>query len=608
MKRWAFIGGLTVTLLLLLVLSGFCIWATRGLTDQMGTLISQNYESIREVREIRSSLARVSIRYVTNRDAGGLPDSHETFRQERTIVEMKISQLLANASRSGDRERILRLGALCTDFFSGCDELRSLHTTEGRRAAELGTSLAALTGDIADLADQIVDLNEEAMLARRTYALSYGRRVTYIAVGFAVFSLGLYIYTSTRLTRAVFEPLRRLRDSLRQVGDRRFEAVVPIDGSDELGQIASSFNRMAVKLHQYVAETDERALQASRINRAILEVLPYPVYIVDDAFAVRMGNPQAEELSRRLGIPGALPGEVRRRIDEAAARGADVVESDVRRAIAVRPADESPAASDHHFLPQIFRMADAFDGVPGWAILLVDVSAQRRMDDAKNRALSTLGHEVKTPVAGLRMTIELLLGGRLGPLTPEQQELLEAGRDDCGRLLRVLRSLLELAQFEGGKIRFSLAAHPPAELLSEARSTFGGPARTSGYSFEMDVPEDLPAVMAEPVHSVRVIGNFLSNAAKYGEPGLPIVLRARQRGDGYVRLSVVNRARQQLSDAEQLRVFDPFFRRPGESAEGTGLGLAISREIAAVHGGRVGVFSPARDETTEFFFDLRIAS
>jgi two-component system sensor histidine kinase TctE len=59
---------------------------------------------------------------------------------------------------------------------------------------------------------------------------------------------------------------------------------------------------------------------------------------------------------------------------------------------------------------------------------------------------------------------------------------------------------------------------------------------------------------------------------------------------------------------EQLRIFDPFFRRPGESAEGTGLGLAISREIAAVHGGRVGVFSPAREETTEFFFDLRIAS
>ena len=85
------------------------------------------------------------------------------------------------------------------------------------------------------------------------------------------------------------------------------------------------------------------------------------------------------------------------------------------------------------------------------------------------------------------------------------------------------------------------------------------------------------------------------------------MLRAQPRGDGYVRLSVANHGRP-LSEVEQAQVFDPFFRRPGENAEGTGLGLAICREIAALHGGRVGVYCPAGSDLVEFFFDLRCAA
>ncbi|MBL9213851.1 MAG: sensor histidine kinase, partial [Opitutaceae bacterium] len=99
---------------------------------------------------------------------------------------------------------------------------------------------------------------------------------------------------------------------------------------------------------------------------------------------------------------------------------------------------------------------------------------------------------------------------------------------------------------------------------------------------------------------------FLSNAGKYGLPGGRVVLRVLPRADGYVRFSVVNHGRP-FSEAEQAQVFDPFFRRAGENAEGTGLGLAICREIAALHGGRVGVHSPAGSDEVEFYFDLRRA-
>ena len=280
--------------------------------------------------------------------------------------------------------------------------------------------------------------------------------MTVIALGFAVFSLGIYILTSMRLTRAIYEPLRRLRDSIQLVSARRFDTLVPIEGGEEIAQIAIGFNDMARELQRYIGETDERAMTASRMSRAILEALPYPIYIVDRSFSVRQTNPRAEALSEALGIPGSLPGEVRRQIDEAAADNKDMLGDDIRRAVRLEPIGhrgELQVRSGGDYLPLIFRMAGVFGKEDGWAALLVDVTRLRRNDEAKTKALATLSHEVKTPVSGIRMTVHLLLEGKLGSINADQRELLEVSRDDCERLLAVLQALLELARLESGQNR-----------------------------------------------------------------------------------------------------------------------------------------------------------
>ncbi len=605
MNRWTFAGGLTVILLLLLTLSGFCMWATRGLTEEIGSLIDQNYDRIRAVRDLRSAVTRIDGHYLASKSPASLPDSREVFRQERDLVERRLMQLMAPTSLAGEEERVARLTAACQDYFASYEEMLGLRARDDERFTRLAGSLAVLSTAIAERADQIGDLNEAAIFARRDAAIVRGQRVTWIAVGFAVFSLGIYLVTSVRLARAVFTPLRRLRDSMQQVRDRRFDAVVPVEGGEELRGIVTNFNQMAGELRRYIEETDERALQASRTSRAILEALPYPVYITDREFSVRQTNPRAEALSAALGIPGALPGEVRRQIDQAAAKAtAESVVEDVRDAVHLPlPAGDAVGS---YFLPQVFRMKEADGRDDGWAVLLIDVTRLRRVDEAKTKALATLGHEVKTPVAGMRMSLHLLLEEKLGVLNPEQRELLQIGRDDCERLLTVLQALMELARLESGGTELRLTPQSPAELLEETVQMHAESARRAGCSLRIEPLAALPAVLAEPVYAGRVLGNFVTNACKYGQPGQPITLRAQSRGDGYVRLSVINQGRP-LTDVEQARIFDPFFRRPGESAEGTGLGLAICREIGARHGGRVGVFCPTGEERVEFYLDLRVA-
>jgi signal transduction histidine kinase/HAMP domain-containing protein len=605
MNRWSFISGLTVTLFLLLMLSGFCVWATRGLTDEISSIINRNYDSIRALHELRSVLTRINAQSLVLRDAAGIPATKEIFQPERDAAESRLSQIDRNAESPAERENVARLTALCKSYFAAYSELYAARPPSDRRLAELGKVITGLTGDISVVVDELSAFNENAIMARRDAAVLKGRRVTVIAMGCVVFSLGIYMLTSMRLTRAVFAPLRRLRDSIQLVTARRFETVVPIESSDELGQIANGFNDMARELQRYIRETDERAIAANRVCRAILETLPYPIYIVDRDFAVRQANPRAEALSRVLGIAGLLPGEVRRQIDAAAADGQDMVSDDIRRAVHLGPPGNG-VAEGGDYLPQIFRMAGAFGAEDGWAVLLVDVTRMRRTDEAKTKALTTLGHEVKTPVTGIRMSLHLLLEEKLGPLNPDQRQLLEVGREDCERLLTVLQALLELARLESGRTELRPAPTDPADLLTEAVAAHGDRVRRGGGELMLEVPEGLPAVLADLLHAGRVLGNFLSNAGKYGATGRPVVLRAQPRSDGYVRLSVLNHGRP-LSEPEQAQVFDPFFRRPGEKAEGTGLGLAICREIAALHGGRVGVYCPVGSDLVEFFFDLRRA-
>jgi hypothetical protein len=101
MNRWSFAGGLTVTLLLLLMLSGFCVWATRGLTDDMNSLINRNYDTIRSIQELRSVFTRINAQCLAVQDIAGLTNTRKVFVQERQAAEKRLRQVARNADGMG---------------------------------------------------------------------------------------------------------------------------------------------------------------------------------------------------------------------------------------------------------------------------------------------------------------------------------------------------------------------------------------------------------------------------------------------------------------------------------------------------------------------------
>src|SRR5205823_11656084 len=108
---------------------------------------------------------------------------------------------------------------------------------------------------------------------------------------------------------------------------------------------------------------------------------------------------------------------------------------------------------EHCFLPRVLPIADPYGNTLGAAVLLLDVTRFRLLDQVKSDLVATVSHELKTPLSSIRLVVHLLLEETLGALTPKQTELLLDARDNAERLLTMIDNLLDLARLEEGRAR-----------------------------------------------------------------------------------------------------------------------------------------------------------
>jgi signal transduction histidine kinase len=203
------------------------------------------------------------------------------------------------------------------------------------------------------------------------------------------------------------------------------------------------------------------------------------------------------------------------------------------------------------------------------------------------------------------MAIHLLLDDKIGPLTPKQQELLLAAREDSEHLHKILNSLLDISRIVSGKMAMEFHAVPPHQIVSETVESFRGAALGYGVKIHTLLPGDLPEVWADTMRIGHVFANLLSNALKYTASGDTVTVAA-QVGEEQVEFSVSDTGKG-IPEQYLSRIFDPFFRVPGQEADtGTGLGLSIVKEIIEAHGGTVTVKSKTGEGTT-FSFTLKRA-
>ncbi len=602
MLRWRLLVGLVSVFMLLLAVGGYSIWLIARLESDIDSILKDSYESIRQAHNVRVLMLRMNVAYlkptvaeVVALGTGPLEEVHIPSL-ERTIAALRLL-----SSSPGQVESAQKLADQSADYLALFREILSLSPDDQQGYLDRRMRLGQINLAIADTTEQILEENETQMRAAQGGAQTAAADTVRFLIVAMVVAVGVFFYTFIMLGRQLVAPIETLTRSIEAVRAGRFEQSLPVKSDDELSQLASAFNAMASELHTYRRDTDETILRLNRSLREAIAAFPYPVLLLDPDYAIWVTNEAAEKFLHSTGKPEELPPAIGAHLDEVRRTGVDYLPEEPREAMLFRLNER-----EVHYLPRILRIFSPEGDLAGAAVILIDVSRFRWLDDMKTNLISTISHEIKTPLTGIRMILHLLLERSGGDLTQAQEEMVQAACDDCERLLGTLNGLLDLSRMEAGRAQLDLQAVPPGELLAEIRDAFQVHAADRGITLAVQCEADVPPILADRSRMIHVIGNFASNALKFAPDRSTVRLMAERSGEELVRLSVID-AGPGIPAQYHTKIFDKFFRTPGNRGEGAGLGLSIAREIVYAHDGRVGVESEPH-AATRFYCELPIAT
>jgi two-component system, OmpR family, phosphate regulon sensor histidine kinase PhoR len=249
--------------------------------------------------------------------------------------------------------------------------------------------------------------------------------------------------------------------------------------------------------------------------------------------------------------------------------------------------------------------------VAALAIMLV-AEKERRISALKSEFVANVSHELKTPLALVRMFAEMLQSGRV-PSDAKRQEYLEIIVRESERLSALIENVLDFARLERGKGGYEFAEGDVGDAVARAANVYRYRAEREGVELVVDVAPDLPRARIDERAIQLAVNNLVDNALKYAPDGEQIVVRARAHGGGGVRVDVIDQG-PGVAPEDRQRIFERFVRLPGPSGQserppdgtrspvrGSGIGLALVKHIAESHGGKAWVESVAGEGSTFSF-------
>ena len=315
--------------------------------------------------------------------------------------------------------------------------------------------------------------------------------------------------------------------------------------------------------------------------RSNLEAEPVPLHSRDTFGAIGLSSWIQVPLGTEAG--GAI-GYISLRSKEADAYSENDLDLMRRIAIHITPAIQNALAC-----VQTVKLAEERERS---AELEAQARELARLDRERSRFLTTVSHELKTPLTSLVAFADVLARNRDSNLTGRQRQQIEVMRRSARRLDVLIDDLLDVSRMDADTFQVQLLEFDGQDFFDELTRSFVPLTRAKNQRLLQDIPQERLWFNADRNRMAQVITNLVSNASKYSSEGSDIeldisrelhnlIMRVRDHGIG-------------ISAEDQRHLFSPFFRADNEetrSVDGTGLGLFIVKTIIELHGGTVTVES-----------------
>ncbi|HIC8643191.1 ATP-binding protein [Elizabethkingia meningoseptica] len=449
----------------------------------------------------------------------------------------------------------------------------------------------------------IMSLNMKAIERKSDIAIVTAGNATFWIVSLGTVCFMIAFTLLFNLPQTIAEPIRQLTSSIRQIADRNYHERVHFKGSEEFNDLANSFNVMAEKLEEYESSNLSKQLMDKKRIETLVNNMHDAVIGLDENHFIYMINDQALKITNlrkedlvgktahEVSVNNDLLRELLKNIDHPSEEPIKIV------------ADKKESYFEQEVIPiSIIKTGEKEKKNIGKVILLRNITPFKELDFAKTNFIATISHELKTPIAAIKMGVQLLGNQKFGELNEQQQELLKGIDEDGHRLLTITSELLNLSQVETGNIRLNIESCNPAELVYTAAKNVEMLAEQKNIRIITEIKTNAEdRVAADFDKTVWVINNFLSNAIKHSfqEENIRMVV---EKADKMIRFSISDSGKG-IDEKYHRQIFDRYFQVPGEHQSGTGLGLAISKNFIEKQHGEIGVSSSLNEGST-FYFTL----
>jgi signal transduction histidine kinase/HAMP domain-containing protein len=594
--------GLLPTLAILVALGLWAIVMFLRLGGNIDVILRENYRSVLAAERMKEAIERMDsgLLFAT---VGHEARGREQFDANRPRFEEQLAIEQGNITLGGEQELADALSNLYRGYLAAADRFFALPAEpEDRRTEVYFRELLPTFDAIRERADAVLRLNQDNMTRMDLRARENARLSTRLMIGALIGAIALAVLVALRLSRSIERPIQAVTVAARALTRGELDQVVPAATRDELGELSTAFNRMARTIREYRQAGTARLLRAQKTAQATIDSFPDPVVVVDPLGSVELANPAARRLlgvipAAEPPVPWYPPAPLKSLLNDVLAGRGDYLPLTLEQAVAL-----TNGAQERFFLPRVVAIQAGGDELIGAAVNLVDVTKFHLLDRLKSDMVSTVSHELKTPLTSVQMAVHLLLEEVVGPLNAKQIELLLAARQDADRILAMINDLLDLTRIEQGRVKLDLEPVSVGVLLHEAVARMRPQADDAGLALEAAVADPEVFVKVDRDRIGHVFDNLVGNAIQHTPRGGVVRLSARPEGEG-VQVEVRDTGKG-IAGEHLPHLFEKFYRIPGESpAGGAGLGLAIVREIITAHGGRIDVASRPGKGTT-FTFSL----
>ena len=387
------------------------------------------------------------------------------------------------------------------------------------------------------------------------------------------------------IASSITEPIRDVTKKAEEMSMGDFDQFVSVKSDDEIGQLASMFNHLTLKLKDTIEEMD---LERNKLD-TIFSYMAEGVIAVDKSGVVIHANPIGLKL---LGIDEIeLYNNYKLDLESLGMEGIDYEEEETLN-----------GESIFHNIDGVYKAKYApykneRDDIAGIIMVYQDITQEHRLENMRKEFVANVSHELKTPITTIKSYTETLMEDDID--SDVSHKFLSVIDNECDRMARLVRDLLQLSNIDYNKAKWTRKEVSLKEILKGSIAKLEILAREKQQKILCEIEDELPMISADKDGIEQVILNILSNAIKYTDNNGQIKVVAISDED-YIKLTVEDNGIG-IPNEDQGRIFERFYRvEKGRSRDlgGTGLGLSIAKEIIEAHEGTIELFSKNGEGTT----------